>query len=180
MRKPLIFIIVFSLATLLLFPASQTDASDQSLKTDAILDSAEKFFHSLKELDFDTTWNILSERSRQKIVNDVYETSVKIGGTLNREEIINDFERGGVIFSNYWKSFLRNFDTDIVLEHSLWEMGAIKETKAEIIIQYNKFSNPTILRMMKENGQWKVGLIETFSRGTIEKWFDFLKIIHGV
>ena len=180
MRKPLIFIIAFSLATLLLFPASQTDASDQSRITDAILDSAEKFFLSLNERDFEIAWNILSERSRQKIVNDVYETSVKIGGTLNREDIIGDFDRRGVMFTNYWKSFLRKFDTDIVLEQSLWKMGTIKETKAEIIIQYNKFSNPTILRMMKENDQWKVGLIETFSRGTIEKWLDFVKIIYGV
>jgi hypothetical protein len=180
MRKPLIFIIVFSLAALLFFPAPQTDASGQSPITDAILDSAEKFFLSLNELDFETAWNILSERSREAIINDVYETSVKIGGTLQREDITRDFEVRGVMFTNYWKSFLRKFDTDIVLEQSLWKMGTIKETRAEIIIQYDKSSNPTILRMMKENEQWKVGLIETFSRGTIEKWLDFVKIIHGV
>lgn len=180
MRKPLIFIIVFSLATLLLFPASQTDASDQDLITDAILDSAEKFFLSLKERDFETTWNSLSGRSRESIINDVYETSVKIGGTIRRDDIIRDFERRGLMFTNYWKSFIRTFDADVVLEQSLWKMGTVRETKAEIIIQYNKFSNPTILRMMKENDTWKVGLNETFSRRTLEKWMDLLKKIHGV
>jgi hypothetical protein len=180
MRKPLIFIIVFSLAAILLFPASQANASDQSLITDAILNSAEKFFLSLKELDFEAVWNTLSEKSRESIINDVYETSVKMGGTVQREDIIRDFEMRGVMFTNYWKSFLRKFDADIVLEQSLWKMGNVSETKAEIIIQYNKFSNPTTLKMLKENDTWKVGLNETFSRGTIEKWLDFVKRIHGV
>jgi hypothetical protein len=84
------------------------------------------------------------------------------------------------MFRNYWESFLRNFDTDIVLEQSLWKMGAIEETEAEIIIQYNKFGNPTVLRMFKENNAWKVGLKETLSRGTTKKWFDYLKIMQGI
>jgi len=180
MRKPLIFIVVFSLATLLLFPVSRTDASDQSLMADAILHSAEKFFLSLKELDFETAWDILSERSHESIIDDVYEASVKIGGILQREDVIRDFERRGVMFTNYWTSFLRTFDADIVIEQSLWKMGTIKERKAEIIIHYNKFSNPTTLRMLKENDMWKVGLNETFSRGALEKWLDILKVIHGV
>jgi len=180
MTKPLRLIIVFLLTALYLFPASRADAADQSLITDAILDSAETFFLSLKERDFETAWNTLSERSRESIIHDVYEASVRIGGTLRREDSIRDFERRGIIFRNYWASFLRTFDTDIVLEQSLWEMGIIKETKAEIIIQYNKFSNPTTLRMLKEGEAWKVGLNETFSRGTIEKWLDILKAMHGV
>jgi hypothetical protein len=180
MRKRLICIIIFSLSTFLLLPASQIEASAQSPAVDAILDSAEQFFVSLKELDFQSAWNMLSAKSRHKIVTDVYETSVKIGATLRREDIIRDFEQHGVMFRNYWESFLRNFDTDIVLEQSLWKMGAIEETEAEIIIQYNKSGNPTVLRMFKENDAWKVGLKETFSRGTAKKWFDYLKIMHGI
>lgn len=180
MRKRLICIIIFSLALFLFLPASQKEASAQSPAVDAILDSAEQFFVSLKELDFQTAWNMLSAKSRHKIVTDVYETSVKIGGTLRREDIIRDFEQHGVMFRNYWESFLRNFDTDIVLEQSLWKMGAIEETEAEIIIQYNKSGNPTVLRMFKEHDAWKVGLKETFSRGTTKKWFDYLKIMHGI
>ncbi|KPJ99054.1 MAG: hypothetical protein AMK71_10335 [Nitrospira bacterium SG8_35_4] len=180
MRKPLILILVVLLPALLLFPASQPEAADQSLLTDAILDSAERFFLSLKERDFETAWNTLSEKSRESIIHDIYEASVTIGGTLRREDIIRDFERRGVIFRNYWTSFLRTFDADLVLEQGLWKMGAIKETKAEIIIQFNKFSNPTILRMLKEDETWKVGLNETFSRGAIEKWLDILKKMYGV
>jgi len=180
MQKQFILILAVSLAALLLFPASRPDASGQSLIPDVILESAENFFLSLKERDFETAWNALSERSRESIINDVYEASVKIGGTLSRDDIISDFERSGVMFTNYWKSFIRNFDADTVLEQSLWEMGAVEETEAEIIIHYNKFSNPTTLRMLKEHDLWKVGFSESFSRGRIEKWLDILKAMHGV
>jgi hypothetical protein len=180
MQKSLIPIVIVSLALLIVFPVSRPDASGQSIIPDVILESAEKFFLSLKERDFETAWNALSEGSRESIINDVYEASVKIGGTLSRGDIISDFERSGVMFTNYWKSFIRNFDADTVLELSLWEMGAVEETEAEIIIHYNKFSNPTTLRMLKEHNSWKVGLNESFSRGTTEKWLDILRAMHGV
>ena len=180
MRKPFTFVLVFSFALFLFLPASQAHASDQDLITDSILRSAETFFLSLKERNFETAWKTLSESSRESIINDVYESSVKIGGTLRREDIVRDFDRRGIMFTNYWQSFLRTFDADIVLEQSLWKMGRIAETKAEIIIQYNKISNPTTLKMLKEHDTWKVGLNETFSSAGREKWFDFFKIIHGV
>jgi len=179
MRKPFLLTVIFLLSVSLTFPLSPADASEKERVTVSILNSAEKFFLSLKQRDFETAWNILSQRSREAITNNVYETSAKIGATLSREDIIRDFERRGIMFRNYWKSFLRNFDTDIVLEHSLWKMGTIKKTKAEIIIQYDKDSNPTILKMFKENDAWKVGLNETFSRGTLEKWLDYFKRMNG-
>lgn len=180
MCKPFTVAIGFLLAALLVFPHPRSDASQEGEITDSILNSAETFFLSLKGRNFESAWNILSAKSRESIINDVYTTSVEIGVSLKRDDIVRDFQRKGVMFRNYWTSFHRRFDTDIVLERSLWKMGTVQAKKAEIIIQYKKFRNPTILKMFKENNAWKVGLNETFSRGTIEKVLDYLKIMHGV
>ena len=37
-----------------------------------VLDSAETFFISLKERKYGTAWDLLSERSQKRIINDVY------------------------------------------------------------------------------------------------------------
>jgi len=44
----------------------------------------------------------------------------------------------------------------------MWEIGFIKENKAEIIIKQKKSEEPARLKLFKENNKWKVGLVETF------------------
>jgi hypothetical protein len=41
-------------------------------------------------------------------------------------------------------------------------MGEIEKDKAEIILQYRKSEKPAILKMFKEDNEWKVGLDESF------------------
>ncbi len=104
----------------------------------------------------------MSAKTRNRIVVDVRKAYKKMGGHLNIDEIQNDFKNGGNISNNYWQAFLSNFNPDMILIESLWEVGLIKETHAEIIIRYKKSSAPAKLKLFKENGTWKVGLTETF------------------
>lgn len=127
-----------------------------------ILSSAERFFLSLKNSEYDTAWDLLSESSHKTIIRDVYEVTRKINGDINREDIFKDFNSRGRMFTNYWNSFQRSFDSDMILENSEWEMGVIRKDEAEIIITYNKSTSPTILKMLREQDLWKVGLAETF------------------
>jgi hypothetical protein len=50
----------------------------------------------------------------------------------------------------------------MVLEECDWKMGNIKKSEAEIVLQYKKSDKPAILKMYKENDEWKVGLEESF------------------
>ncbi len=104
----------------------------------------------------------MSEESHEKIIDDVYKDSKKMGLGIEKKTIIKDFKSNGAMFSNYWIAFHNNFDPDMILEQSRWEMGFIKKNQAEIIITYKKSENPAILKMFKEGGMWRVGLVETF------------------
>ena len=127
-----------------------------------ILDSAEKFFISIKNSEYNISWNLLSKETRQTIVEDVHKSYKKMGGTISKDIIMTDFNTGGSMFNNYWNAFAKSFDPDMILENSRWEIGYLKKEKAEINITYKKSKNPAKLIMYKENGAWKVGLAETF------------------
>jgi hypothetical protein len=48
------------------------------------------------------------------------------------------------------------------LEKSRWEMGAVKEDRAEVLITHHRAERPAVLQMFREEGAWKAGLVETF------------------
>jgi len=143
--------------------ANNAAAHDDEYKALApIVNAAEKFFLSLKDGEYDTAWDLLSASSHKAIISDVYNSTRKINGDIDREDIIKDFNSRGRMFTNYWTSFHRSFDFDMILENSEWEMGNIRKEEAEIIITYDNSEAPTLLRMLKEQDSWKVGLAETF------------------
>ncbi|RJQ44810.1 MAG: hypothetical protein C4538_09415 [Nitrospiraceae bacterium] len=157
--KSLLIIFFAAIAAILaLAPAGAND----DITVSEVLESAEKFFLSLKGNDFHNVWRLLTEKSRLTIINDVYKSTRKIGGEITKDEIRKDFENSGMISSNYWRSFLNTFDPDMILKESRWEMVPIKKTTAEIIITHKKSREPAILSLKKENAVWKVGLVETF------------------
>lgn len=129
---------------------------------DTVLDSAEQFFLSLKNRNLELVWHLLTIKSRETIISDVYKASRKMGGEITREEIGKDFENGGVVSSNYWNAFLNTFDPDMILEESRWEIGPVKDNKAEVVITHRKSRDPAILRVFREDNIWRVGLVETF------------------
>jgi hypothetical protein len=130
-----------------------------------IFDAGERFFLSLKKGEYSRVWDLLSRKSRETIINDVYKVYLQTYPDFNKQDIIDDFGNNGEKFKSYWNSFRRNFNTEIALEKSHWEIGAVQKNDAEILIQYYRSDNPTRLRLTREKNSWKVGLVETFWAG---------------
>lgn len=127
-----------------------------------ILNSAETFFKSLADKNFSYSWEFLSAKSKKVIIDDVYTASKSSGVTYTHEQLWTDFKINGLIARTYWNGFLKNFDPNIVLDKCIWEKVLHKENYALIVIRYQKSDAPFHLKMYKEDGAWKVGLIETF------------------
>jgi len=149
---------IYCAAILLPFIVNAQDSSS----INSALDSAEKFFLSLRAKEYKTTWNLLSKKSQETIIKDVYKASNKIGAITTKESIQQDFNNSGVISQNYWNAFLDTFDPNMILENSRWEIAFIKEREAEITITHKKSGEPARLKIFKEDNIWKVGLVETF------------------
>ena len=128
-------------------------------ETDAVLESAESCFKAMKQHNHRGIWKSLSAKSQAIIVGDV---AKRAAHTYSKEQIAADFSVGGLIARSYWGEYLFYFDPDTVLEQSKWELGPIGKQQAEVILRYKKAEQPARLKMFKEQGQWKVGLIETF------------------
>jgi hypothetical protein len=132
---------------------------------DAILDSAEALFRAMKVNDHKGIWSHLSEKSRTAIVNDsgkAIAAQAPADNRYSKEVLEKDFNSGGSIARYYWDAYLRNFNPDWLLEQSRWQMGEITTDAAEVLIRYRKGEGPVHLKMIRENGKWKVGLMETF------------------
>jgi len=136
-------------------------AADRNIEEGNILSSAESLFKSMKDRNYPAIWDLLSLKSRDIIAGNVYDRCDKSG--CLEKEISRDFAAGGPIAKAYWDSYLAEFDPDMILEHSRWGMGAVKDKIALIILRYKKSKKPAILQMYKEEDTWKVGLEETFS-----------------
>jgi hypothetical protein len=78
------------------------------------------------------------------------------------EAVRSDFVAGGPIARDYWDAFLRRFDPDTALENSRWEIGSVEKDRAEILLTRHGADHPARLKMFREDGGWKVGLVETF------------------
>jgi hypothetical protein len=129
----------------------------------AILAAAETLFQSMKIRDYRALWRILTDRSRSTILHET-EAALRKTGTppaaLN--ELGRDFETGGPQCRQYWDGFLGRFDPDDALERSRWAMGTVERDRAEILITHVGADRPAVLRMFRERGSWKAGLVETF------------------
>jgi hypothetical protein len=132
---------------------------------DAILDSAEALFKAMKVRDYKGIWSRLSEKSRAAIVNDsrkAIAAQAPADHGYSKEVLERDFTSGGPIARYYWGAYLRNFNPDWLLEQSRWQMGEITTNDAKVLIQYRRGEGPVHLKMIREDGKWKVGLMETF------------------
>jgi hypothetical protein len=147
------------LVVMLLLVAAYPALAQQPADVDEILQGAESLFKAMKQRDYPGIWKYISARSRTTIV----ETTAKgVLKSYSREQVETDFSIGGLIAKSYWDEYLRYFDPDAALEQSKWEMGTATRQQAEIILQHRKSAHPARLKMFKEEGQWKVGLIESF------------------
>ncbi|MHB1025912.1 MAG: hypothetical protein ACYC24_09455 [Desulfobacteria bacterium] len=136
----------------------------------AILARAESLFQSMKSRDYPAIFAALSAKSRETIIAettsalaaaDTPSPSAKLP-VPGPEAVRRDFVAGGPIARDYWDAFLRRFDPDAALEHSRWEIGSVGKDRAEILLTYHGADHPATLKMFREDGGWKVGLVETF------------------
>jgi hypothetical protein len=147
------------LVCLLFTPLTRAVADE----TDDIVQSAESLFKAMKQKDYTGIWMELTVKSRKTIAEEVYKKTRDAARTAYSVGTVEkDFAEGGPVAIEYWDAFLHNFDPDDVLEYNEWEMGPVKRDTAEIRLLHKNAENAARLRMFKENGRWKVGLVETF------------------
>jgi len=160
--------VVFFCLILLILLAGQAYSQSSNPEEDRVLTSAETIFKMMHLKNYKGIWDCLTEKSKQRIVDDTFKDILKISKenkkfvTYTKDMVFNDFEAAGTIAKEYWDAFLDNFDPVTVLEQSTWKMGKIEPNYAEVIIHYRKSERPAILQMFKEKGIWKTGLVETF------------------
>ena len=150
-------------------PASAASPEDHPA-VPAILARAETFFQSMKARDYPAIFAALSAKSRETIVAQTSSSLAAAetpsaparGPAPGSEAVRADFIAGGAIAREYWDAFLRNFDPDAVLEQSRWEIGSVGKDRAEILLTHHGADRPAVLKMFREDGDWKAGLVETF------------------
>lgn len=173
----------FVFLVLLLCPPARAASLEGHPAVPAILARAESLFQSMKVRDYPAIFAALSAKSRETIVA---ETSSALAAAAKQapplepaaadtpsralarkeaprpETVRSDFAAGGPIARDYWDAFLRRFDPDAALEHSRWEIGSIGKDRAEILLTHHGADHPATLKMFREDGVWKTGLVETF------------------
>lgn len=160
--KAKLVIIIFLVLSVFFADISFSVPQNDQAHEDSILSAAENLFIYLKKKEYVSVWNCLSVKSKQVIIDDVYTESKKAGVEYKKNELLNDFNLGGMLAKAYWDSFITAFDSNIALEQCKWEMGKIEKKEAEVILKYKKADKPAILKMYKENNAWRVGLKESF------------------
>lgn len=142
-------------------PAALAGDLDKTLGD--ILSSAESCFIAMKNNDYRGIWGTISAASRKTIVDETRKSIARSGGKeIPEEEVRRDFAEGGPIARGYWIGFLEHFNPDLALEQSRWEKGSIGRDRAEILITFKSAEKPAIVKLYREEGSWKVGLVETF------------------
>ena len=130
----------------------------------SVLNPADSLFEYMENKNYENIWKLLSRKSKMAIVSDVFKDIKKTSKHLlvNKKNIYRNFQEGKDIAKTYWNAYLKYFNPKLVLYESQWNIKYIDKEKAEISIKYKKAPKPIYLKMFKENGQWKVGLAETF------------------
>jgi hypothetical protein len=134
----------------------------QGKDTLPVLEAAESLFKAMKTRNYPKTWDLLTLKSRESILDDVHKALAKEGANISRDDLRADFVSGGPYAKAYWGAYLDVFDPDSVLEHSKWDKVKTNTNDAEVVLHYRKSEHPATLKLFREDGAWKVGLEETF------------------
>ncbi len=152
-------LVLLVLCALILLSPVVSPAAGERDDLDGVLTSAERFFQCLMKGSFSQAWSLMSARSRETITIDIYRGS---GGQYSKEQISGDLKAGGMIARSYWTGVLESFDPLLILEESRWEEGFVRPEEAELLITHRKSKHPVHLKLFKESGSWKVGMVESF------------------
>lgn len=161
---------------LLLFFNSNIYGKETEDEINTVLKKADYFFQTMNEAvkfeaspevkanKFLETWQMLTDKSRKTIIDDIYKEERKFPSKekFTREMVENDFIECRNMCVNYWVNFIFNFEPEKALNESQWNIGFIKNKEAEILLTNKNSQLPAKLKMFKESGVWKVGLVESF------------------
>lgn len=128
------------------------------------IDVAEAFFINMKKRDYSDIFEQLTLKSQDVIISEVYDAISKSDMSVTKESLRFDFKNGGEISKSYWQGFLKNFNPDMVLIDSLWNLGRYEEKYCEVVITYKKSKSqkPALLKLYRESSLWKIGIVESF------------------
>lgn len=129
---------------------------------DEILSVTEGFFIALKERRFADAWDLLTVKSKNTIIDEVYKDINKTKTKMGREVVKEEFQKKGELFDIFWNNFIKKFDPDTVLEQSAWNIGRIESDRATLILRYKRSEYDSELQIYKEEGKWKFGLVESY------------------
>jgi hypothetical protein len=172
LRLRLLFIIPVTLLFLTSCQHVQKDLNHA--EEDRILAAAEVFFSALKAGSFEDAWKLLTKKSRDRIIDDVYRSVRRKDNSVTKKDVEDDFNKNGILFQSYWNSFRAGIDVEGVLNESRWEMGQVEDYMAVIEIKHPASSGITRLKLYREQGLWKVGLVETFWPNRARKFLEII------
>ncbi len=127
--------------------------------------AAEATFQAMKARDYRQIWERLTTKSRETVADETLEALAKEGegkGKTSRETVLADFRDGGPVARDYWDAFLAHFNPETALAESRWEAAETGRGKVLVLITYKTSDRPAAVQMVRENGAWKFGLVETF------------------
>lgn len=157
MQRQFIIILIAAFLTL----SFQCGVSYAKERAGAVLFPAYSFFVNLKNHNYKKTWSLLTHSSRKTIVKEIEGSFVKKKINIGVRRISKSMKTGGYIAKSYWGGFLKSFNPDMVLKYSAWKVKSIGSKKARIEIDYKYAKAPTFLKMYKQNGKWRLGLMES-------------------
>lgn len=137
-------------------------AKAQEGESDRVLSATESLFKAMEEKNYNNIWGFLTKKSKGIIIDDVSKEILKQKVQISSKQIEEDFDSSGPLAKAYWDSFLFQFDPKMVLEHSSWKLKLMEKQYAEVEILYKQSKLPAIIKVFQENGQWKIGLEESF------------------
>lgn len=148
-----------------IIPVSCRTMQEAQLSMDdqgAILSAAENAFIFMKEKRYGDVWESISASSKDAIVGDVLDACKAFHTTCDGEKLRNDFAIGGPDATAYWHHYLEAFAPDSILTESVWKMGRAGAEETEIVVRHKDSDREAVLRVVKEDGVWKLGLEESF------------------
>lgn len=125
--------------------------------------AAEATFQAMKARDYPGIWGRLTAKSRETVADETFKALAEEGKTgAGRDALLADFRDGGPVARSYWDAFLAHFNPDTALAESRWEAAETGTGDVLVLITFKTSDRPAAVRMSREDGAWKFGLVESF------------------
>lgn len=112
-----------------------------------------RFFQSLQQEDYLTTWQLLSKRSQEKLIDNL----VRSWKGQQADILRHTFAKALFPAQLYWREFKKSLALKTWLEQSYQQLG---QSEYDVIVK--ALPSEVHLLVYREEQQWKLGYIETF------------------